>query len=336
MRRGRRSSASAAASGRSSAARAIPTARTSARRARRRPTRSPFEVVVPEEQGRPARRASRAADRQRLLGVLELPEVRLHDELRAGRRGPRRPTTGRSRGTARRRPVPDLRRRDRAAGAAGRLASGARLRRAAGPGGARAAGAWRGGRRGGGARRGGPAADPEPGGTRPERATRRAARRPTPPAVRRRGVRTRDDATTGPDRVARFLALARGPRHVARTRSARTSGRRGLSRLAGGPRRRLADARRGASCAPISRSSATAGRAQLGRPAARGDPLVPSLCRARAAWRRATRGARSRRRACRGACRGSSRWTRWSGCSRRSTTDSTRPSGARRRPRAGA
>ena len=78
-----RSSASAAGSGRSSAARATPTATTSRRTVRRRPTRSPFEVVCPKNKDGHLVAASRAADRQRLLGLLELPEVRLHDEPRA-------------------------------------------------------------------------------------------------------------------------------------------------------------------------------------------------------------------------------------------------------------
>ena len=56
---------------------------------------------VPEEPRRPPRAASRAPDRERLLGLLELPEVRLHDELRAGRRGPRRRRRAGGAGTAR-------------------------------------------------------------------------------------------------------------------------------------------------------------------------------------------------------------------------------------------
>ena len=50
----------------------------------------PFEVDLPQEQGRSPRPASRAADRQRLLGLLELPAVRLHDQPRAARRPARR------------------------------------------------------------------------------------------------------------------------------------------------------------------------------------------------------------------------------------------------------
>ena len=49
---------------------------------------------LPQEQGRPPRPASRAADRERLLGVLELPALRLHDEPRAARRRCTTPTTG--------------------------------------------------------------------------------------------------------------------------------------------------------------------------------------------------------------------------------------------------
>ena len=48
---------------------------------------------VPQERRRPPGRASRAEDRQRLLGVLRLPEVRLHDQRRAdGRRSTTRTT----------------------------------------------------------------------------------------------------------------------------------------------------------------------------------------------------------------------------------------------------
>ena len=58
---------------------------------------------LPQEPRRPPRAASRAADRERLLGMLELPEVRLHDQPRAARRAATTPTTARSRARARRR-----------------------------------------------------------------------------------------------------------------------------------------------------------------------------------------------------------------------------------------
>ncbi len=45
---------------------------------------------LPQERRRPPRGASRAAHRERLLGVLELPEVRLHDQPPADGRDPRR------------------------------------------------------------------------------------------------------------------------------------------------------------------------------------------------------------------------------------------------------
>ena len=44
---------------------------------------------LPEEQGRPPRAASRATHRERLLGMLQLPALRLHDEPRAAGRPPR-------------------------------------------------------------------------------------------------------------------------------------------------------------------------------------------------------------------------------------------------------
>ena len=50
---------------------------------------APVRGRLPQEQGRPSRPASRAAHRERLLGVLELPALRLHDEQRAARRASR-------------------------------------------------------------------------------------------------------------------------------------------------------------------------------------------------------------------------------------------------------
>ena len=48
-----------------------------------------FEVVCPKNKDGHLVLASRPADRQRLLGLLELPEVRLHDQPRAAGRLPR-------------------------------------------------------------------------------------------------------------------------------------------------------------------------------------------------------------------------------------------------------
>ena len=57
---------------------------------------APVRGRLPQEQGRPSRSASRAAHRERLLGVLELPALRFHDEQRAARRAarPRRRAAG--------------------------------------------------------------------------------------------------------------------------------------------------------------------------------------------------------------------------------------------------
>ena len=162
------------------------------------PDQLPFEVVCPKNARREARRASREADRQRLLGVLELPEVRLHDESPADRRDPRRPRRRQGCGRAARRgdarPVPDLRRRGRAArgesGGRPRAGGAAPARRAARSGGARAAGAWRRGPSGRGPwRRGNPAGDPELGwhAIRSGDAALGVIG-PTPPVVRRRGI----------------------------------------------------------------------------------------------------------------------------------------------------
>ena len=69
---------------------------------------------LPEERRRQAPGASRPANRQRLLGMLELPEVRLHDEPRADRGAPRdRRRAGREEGRCV--PVPEMRRGDRGA-----------------------------------------------------------------------------------------------------------------------------------------------------------------------------------------------------------------------------
>ena len=136
---------------------------------------------LPQERRRPPGRASRPQDRQRLLGVLQLPEVRLHDELRADRRDPRRARRrqGRDRATAGRRPVPDLWRDRRAArGRPRRPALGRRTARSRGP---AAAGAgrrasWRRWRPGWWR----PTGDPEPGhhtGRSRDAARRRVTRR---------------------------------------------------------------------------------------------------------------------------------------------------------------
>ena len=69
----------------------------------------PFEVACPKNSDGHLVAAPRPPDRQRLLGLLELPQVRLHDELRAGRRHPRRRRgAGRPPGR-RRRDLPDVR-----------------------------------------------------------------------------------------------------------------------------------------------------------------------------------------------------------------------------------
>ena len=63
----------------------------------------PFEVDLPEEQRRPPRPASRAAHRERLLGLLELPEVRLTRRTTSRSAASTTPTTARWRARARRR-----------------------------------------------------------------------------------------------------------------------------------------------------------------------------------------------------------------------------------------
>ena len=69
------------------------------------PDQLPFEVTCPKNADGHLDRASRPAHRERLLGVLPLPEVRLHDQRPADGRGPRRSTPmARARSCARARP----------------------------------------------------------------------------------------------------------------------------------------------------------------------------------------------------------------------------------------
>ena len=288
----------------------------------------PFEVDLPQERRRPPRRASRAADRQRLLGV-----------LRTTRSATSRRTTSRSA-----RSTTPTTARSRASGEAGiclkcgatiDAARGRRVvgRRAAGrpagPGGARAAGARGGGRRAARRRAAGGRGGPRRGGRSAARG-RLAARRPR---ARERADR-RDRPTGGRDRrrgraLDRFLAALEARDASPHTRRSyatavsayldwlaergadwRAPGRGDLRAYLARPRRRAARGRRSPSGSPRS------ARSTASRPAP--------------ASRRATRGARSRRRACRGACRACSRSTRSSGCSRSSTT-TTRPTRTPRR-----
>ena len=75
----------------------------------------PFEVDLPQEQGRSPGPAPGQADRQRVLGLLELPALRLHHQPRAARRPARhRRRTARAQGRGR--ALPDLRLDERHAG----------------------------------------------------------------------------------------------------------------------------------------------------------------------------------------------------------------------------
>ena len=289
---------------------------------------------LPEERRRPSRPASRPAHRQRLLGVLELPEVRLHDELRADRGDPRH---GRRPGRPPRRDgdLPDVRR--------GRAAAGGRRSR-----------------RDAGSRADRRTPRPWPG---PPAAALVVARRVAPPAVvARRGRRpaaraarhaagagprprprphpTREADPTGvprPFRGPRMTAawpaprwrpsrIARGARHVGSHPAVVRPHAPRLPRLAGRNAASTGGRPAAATCAPISPSSgwATPGarRPSGSRRSGRSTGSRPAM-----ASHRATRGARSRRRACRGGCRGSSRSTRSSGCSR--AVDELADAGAR-------
>ena len=241
---------------------------------------------VPEEPRRRARPASRAADRQRLLWVLELPEVRLHDELRArsGRSTTR--TTARSRATARR-------------GSASSAARTCRCRRGrtSSDGGSRA------GRRTPRRWPGPPAAavgGRHSGGGRPRRALDAVDIRP----IRRLDTRRAPGRAQDRDRARRVRPTRRavprpfrGPRMTAASAGAALEAYLGslaardtslhtqrsyaphaprLPRLAGGSRRRLAGAgpRRPAR---LPRRPRDGPRPELHRAAARGDPLVPPV-----------------------------------------------------------
>ena len=83
-----RSSPSAAGSGRSSAARAIRTATTSRRKVRRRPIRWPSRSSAPRTTTATSSRVARGGPATSST-VLQLPQVRLHDELRTPRRAAR-------------------------------------------------------------------------------------------------------------------------------------------------------------------------------------------------------------------------------------------------------
>ncbi len=235
----------------------------------------PFEVVCPKNGDGQARAASRAADRQRLLGVLQLPEVRLHDEQRADRRLPRR----------RRRPVA---RKGEAAiclkcGATSEVApdgvqpsatrypGAARSRRPRARRGRRAVAARRRDRRGGSRR----------GGARSRRPARRHRRSST------RRAASSEPACRGVSRVGRRARPTR------RSTGSSAASRRGTPRCTPSAptrraigayldwlrraRRRLAGAGRAPTCAAYLGELGDRSRQKLGRPAARGNPLVPPL-----------------------------------------------------------
>ena len=219
-----------------------------------------FEVAVPEEPRRHARPASRAADRQRLLRVLELPEVRLHDELRPGRGGPRRGRRAR-RAARRDGDLPGVRRGRAAAGGRGpRRTRGSRADRrtrrrspgppAAAPVAARRVAAARGGRRRGRrpARSGWLDTRRAPDGAQDRDRTRRVRRTrrcsaPVPGAA--------DDRRLGRRRAGGYLG--RSPRATPRrTPSGRTDARSGPTSTGSTPAASTGGRPAAATCAPTS------------------------------------------------------------------------------------
>src|SRR4051812_17095247 len=100
---------------------------------------APVRGRLPEEQGWSSRAASRATDRERLLGVLQLPALRLHHQQRAARR-PARHGRWSARPKGRDRDLPRLRLDERGC-RRGRRSRGEVPRRTPEPRGAREAGA---------------------------------------------------------------------------------------------------------------------------------------------------------------------------------------------------
>ena len=261
---------SAASSARSWAARATRTATSSSgRAAAARP--AAVRGRLPQERRRAPRGASRAAHRQRLLGVLRLPKCdfttndeptgAIHDVHADGKGAIARRgeaglclTCGATVAAARGRP--------RRAAAGGRPAESR---------GAGAAGARRRRRR----RRGERAA----AGGRRDDAARRSARRGAGDRVT--GADRRVDRVRARSRLSRCRRrdrrrrappvppLARGPRHLAPHPALVRDDRHRLPRLARGPRRGLAGARAARRCARTSRSSP---RATPGRRSRSGSP----------------------------------------------------------------
>ena len=271
---------------------------------------------LPQEQGRASRPASRTAHRQRLLGVLQVPQVRLHDELRAARRPPRRRRRA-ARPQGRGGDLPRVRLGER--GDAGRHRPG------------RALCGRTGGSRGPGSPGPGPRRGWRPWRWRPSPAAgpwRRAKRDPTavvppsrPPAREPGHARPRD-----PPGAASGSSRPSPPATLRPTRSGRIERRSGayLDWLAdrGVDWRRPGRADLRAYLAHLGAGRARGRRSRsVWRPSARSTAGPPARI-----WRRATRGARSRRHACRDGCRACSRRTRSTGCWPPSTRSSRTPS----------
>ena len=301
-----RSSASAAGSGRSSAARATRTATTSRRTARRRPTRSPFEVDVPQEPRRPPRRRVAPGGPGTSSGG-----------ARTTRSATSRRTTSRSAALHDADDGPLARKGEAAiclrCGSTSEpppedVVPGERYRGWS----ARSRRRWRGrpaavARRGGRRRGAAVAARARPGATA-------RARRPAATARPRAGRRARDprvagDPATDPalERFLRSLAARDASPH---THPRVRDGRR--RRISTGSPTRGVDWRRPARHRPARLPRPARRGARPRRPSRSGSPRsARSIAGPPArACRRATRGGRSRRRACRAACRASSRSTR--------------------------
>ena len=241
----------------------------------------PFEVDLPEEPRRTPRPASRATDRERLLGVLELPALRLHHEQRATRRLPRHGRRS-ARTQGRGGDLPGVR-LDERGGSRCHRARRTVPGRSSEPGGAGPACPWtrrrpRGRRQepGQGTRQG-PRWEPR---LRCRRRDRRSALhdessehdRPSRPPTRERGVGRLGDRP----RAGALPPLPRRARRITAYPARLCDRGRRLPRLAGGARHRLAPS---GPCRParLSRGARGGPRALVGRAAAGRDPGVPPL-----------------------------------------------------------
>ncbi len=279
----------------------------------------PFEVTCPRNRDGHLVAAPSAADRQRLLGLLELPALRLHHEPRATRRAPRfgrRAPGPQGRGGH----LPDLRldeRRARERRRSGRALPGrSGQSRGARPACAGPTRRWGRGQDRGSRTRRAPWRDPGEFAAQAERPSRprtrdRRAGRPAPARTPLDPALARSSAHSPPATPRRTPSAPTPPP------SAATSPGSPATESTGGRRP-------GRTCGPTWRTwpTGTPGR----RSPSAWPRSAPSIAGRRATtWRPAIRGGPSPRRGCPGGCRRCSRSTRSSACSRWWTASWRRP-----------